>query len=356
MREPFLSIIIPVYNKAQYLNKCIQSIVEQSFTDWEIILVDDGSTDSSPSICDQWSVQDARIKVIHQKNAGVSTARNNGLKYAKGEYIQFTDADDWWQAGALLTLHKEIKKNIKPRVLVFGLTKFFRNGTEFVLTPKREGKIERKKFFSNLIYEQASSGVYGCVANKLVSRRFLLDSKICFTSAYKLMEDYDFFLSVYASSNEIAQSIYAGYYYLQSADNSSSCASFVPQREDSIKILIKSYSLVNSICGVTPSDTRILSRLICGQIIATLLEMEPSCYQMVQQRCSELMKLFGSIPMEKAESTSLFFTIIITLFKYQNYHILYITLRFRKIVRTVLHFLYTHLRKFCHLSGRIKCV
>lgn len=90
-----LSVIIPVYQAEQVLEKCIDSVLAQSFQDLEIILVDDGSTDRSGVICDNYAKQDSRIKVIHKKNAGVSAARNSGLSLASGEYIAFVDSDDY---------------------------------------------------------------------------------------------------------------------------------------------------------------------------------------------------------------------------------------------------------------------
>lgn len=90
-----ISIIVPVYNAAPYLDQCIQSILAQTYTDFELLLINDGSTDQSGAICDQYALQDARIQVFHQQNAGVSAARNLGLDHAKGEWITFVDSDDW---------------------------------------------------------------------------------------------------------------------------------------------------------------------------------------------------------------------------------------------------------------------
>lgn len=95
MLNKLLSVIVPVYNTEKYLNRCIQSIVNQTYKNLEIILIDDGSTDNSGNLCDKWAKKDDRIIVIHQKNAGVSSARNVGLDIAKGEYITFVDSDDY---------------------------------------------------------------------------------------------------------------------------------------------------------------------------------------------------------------------------------------------------------------------
>lgn len=89
-----ISVIIPVYNVERYLDECIQSVVNQTYSDWECILVDDGSSDGSGDICDEWTRRCERIRVIHQKNGGVSKARNRGIEEAKGEYIVFVDSDD----------------------------------------------------------------------------------------------------------------------------------------------------------------------------------------------------------------------------------------------------------------------
>ena len=90
-----VSVIVPVYNVEKYLNKCVDSIINQTYKNLEIILVDDGSKDSSGEICDQYAAQDKRIRVIHKKNGGASDARNLGLENATGEYIGFIDSDDW---------------------------------------------------------------------------------------------------------------------------------------------------------------------------------------------------------------------------------------------------------------------
>ena len=90
-----ISVIVPIYNSEDYIDRCVRSIVEQSYKNIEIILVDDGSTDNSSMMCDEWAKNDKRVKVIHKENGGVSSARNEGLKIAKGDYISFVDSDDY---------------------------------------------------------------------------------------------------------------------------------------------------------------------------------------------------------------------------------------------------------------------
>lgn len=102
---PSISVIVPVYQAEKYLKKCVESVVKQTFPDWELLLIDDGCTDGSPAICDACAAEDDRIRVFHKKkNAGVSEARNLGLREAKGDYIAFLDVDDRFEFRALETL------------------------------------------------------------------------------------------------------------------------------------------------------------------------------------------------------------------------------------------------------------
>lgn len=110
-----ISIIIPVYNVKLYLDNCIQSVIQQSYTDFECILVDDGSTDGSSEICDQWAEKDNRIIIVHQPNGGVSSARNKGLEQAKGEYICFIDSDDWVDVDYLSAMINNLKEKETDR-------------------------------------------------------------------------------------------------------------------------------------------------------------------------------------------------------------------------------------------------
>lgn len=104
----FFSIIVPVYNTEKYLPQCVDSILEQTFSDFELLLIDDESPDGSGALCDAYEERDPRVRVIHQKNGGLSNARNSGLRAASGEYILFLDSDDYWhRSDALELIHRE---------------------------------------------------------------------------------------------------------------------------------------------------------------------------------------------------------------------------------------------------------
>lgn len=118
---PLFSIIVPVYNVEKYINKCVDSILSQTFEDFELILVDDGSPDNCPAICDNYAEKDSRVKVIHKQNGGASSARNTGLCSEKGKYILFLDSDDYWDGtNSLSKIYKKAVKNYD--VIMFGCT------------------------------------------------------------------------------------------------------------------------------------------------------------------------------------------------------------------------------------------
>ncbi len=114
---PSVSVIVPVYNPGSYLSRCLDSLLSQTMIDWECILIDDGSSDGSGDVCDRYAAQDSRFRVIHQKNAGASAARNQGLAAASAPYIAMLDADDCFASQTLEVLLRTQQEH--PRSLVF---------------------------------------------------------------------------------------------------------------------------------------------------------------------------------------------------------------------------------------------
>ena len=119
------SIIVPVYNVEEYLNCCIKSVVTQTYTNFELLLIDDGATDRSGEICDAWAKVDKRVKTLHKANGGPSSARNAGIKMATGDYILFLDSDDYWLSTNILQEIAERVQLTQPDVLVLNLQKDF---------------------------------------------------------------------------------------------------------------------------------------------------------------------------------------------------------------------------------------
>lgn len=133
---PKFSVIIPVYNVDAYLKECVGSVLAQSFTDFEVILINDGSTDNSGPLCDKFAFEDKRVQVIHQKNCGLSAARNAGIMRASGEYILFLDSDDFWVDENVLNILFERLQKTHAQVLSFNYVKV-------------EGAYESKPYFQS---------------------------------------------------------------------------------------------------------------------------------------------------------------------------------------------------------------
>lgn len=141
MDNGVISVVVPVYNSAVYLDKCIQSILKQSYPNWEIILVDDGSTDGSGIICDKYAKEHANIKCFHQENCGVSVARNVGIQQAIGEYIAFVDSDDYIDEELLEALVKGMQKNNSDLCVSALSPEHLGSSFEICITPDSEEEL-----------------------------------------------------------------------------------------------------------------------------------------------------------------------------------------------------------------------
>lgn len=145
MSQPLISVIVPVYKVEEYLERCVSSIRNQTYTNLEIILVDDGSPDRSGEMCDAFAQQDSRIRVIHKENGGLSSARNAGMRVAKGEYIGFIDSDDWIDERMYETLYTLILK-YEAQIAVCGLQCDHTNGNVSWFNPKYPDSKETEVF------------------------------------------------------------------------------------------------------------------------------------------------------------------------------------------------------------------
>ena len=144
MDKPLISIIIPAYNTARFLDKCMLSVCAQTYKNIEIILINDGSTDETPALCDAWAAKDTRVKAIHQTNKGVSEACNTGLKVARGELIGFVDSDDWIETTMFEELHLSIREN-QSDIAVCGILLDTENGQLIRRLGGGNGKIDDGK-------------------------------------------------------------------------------------------------------------------------------------------------------------------------------------------------------------------
>ena len=161
MIQPKVSVIIPCYKVEKYLDRCVESVINQTLKDLEIILVDDESPDHVPEICDEWALKDARIKVIHKKNGGLGMACNSGIEVATGKYVAFLDSDDWIDANMYQTMYDTAEKH-QAQMVFTGLRRVDTNGNVIgYLTHKEkfqiyEGKNEIDGLACDLVASEVS--------------------------------------------------------------------------------------------------------------------------------------------------------------------------------------------------------
>lgn len=170
-----ISIIVPIYGVEQYLKRCVDSLVNQTYRNLEIILVDDGSPDKCGEICDEYAKKDERIVVIHKPNGGLADARNSGIKSATGEYLMFIDSDDWIELDTCEIIINEAILH-KAEIVVFEFNLVYDNGKKV----KRHSGIvsttpTKEECIRSLIYKIPESGIFNNVCNKLFARRLFAD-------------------------------------------------------------------------------------------------------------------------------------------------------------------------------------
>ena len=184
-----VSCIIPVYNTEKYLPRCIESVLAQTFVDWEMLLIDDGSTDASGSICDEYAAKDERIRVFHKENGGISSARNVGLNYAQGEWIFFVDSDDSLPKTSLESL---LSRSSDANIIAGGF--FFVFGGDKIVETLKE-----PKFISRDLDRKIPTAYMATVWGKLFKR------KICpmFDERVRFAEDTLFILSCVRETDRI---------------------------------------------------------------------------------------------------------------------------------------------------------
>lgn len=172
---PKLSVIVPVYNTEKYLQECIDSILAQTFPDFELILVDDGSTDRSGAICDEYAGKDPRIQVIHQQNGGITVARKSGVRVARGEYVTFVDSDDW--------IHKDMYRIMLEResadIVVCNMIRATNEGLVEINCCVDAGVYDKQAlmnhFYSVMLFDFArcQPAVHPSLCNKLIRREII---------------------------------------------------------------------------------------------------------------------------------------------------------------------------------------
>ena len=207
---PKISVVIPVYNTEKYLHRCLDSILAQTFTDFELLLIDDGSTDQSGAICDEYAANYSQIRVYHKENGGVSSARNYGLDKACGEWIAFCDSDDWVYPGWLLNFANNwndvdlVNQGVECNKSIDG-AEDTGNSVIYILNHKGNASDTLTKLLENKIV--------GYLFIKCFKKSILELHNIKFNEAYKFKEDEDFVIRYMNYCGKLRSIDSVGYYY-----------------------------------------------------------------------------------------------------------------------------------------------
>ncbi|MCQ2600284.1 MAG: glycosyltransferase [Treponema sp.] len=231
---PLLSIIIPVFNVEKYLKKCLDSILIQDFKDYECILIDDGSKDSSGIICDQYAQNDKRIKVIHKKNTGVSDSRNIGIKESSGTWITFIDADDWIDERTFELTIPELNDNVD--ILVWGYT--YTDGKNIIkeLIPEN-GAMDMS---------QDLKSQWQGPCSKYFRSSLIKDNNISFPVGIKIAEDMYFTFQLYKMTSRIKGLSVSLYNYYQNTTSATHTGS-IEKIEQEISIINNIEHMINEL-------------------------------------------------------------------------------------------------------------
>lgn len=235
MNNIAISVIVPVYNVEKYLNRCIDSILAQTFTDFELLLIDDGSKDASGEICDEYVAKDTRVRVFHKNNEGVSKARNLGLDNARGEWITFVDADDYIDKDFLYT-YDSLKADVDVVV-------------QSVYCIKDSCALTKIGFKEQLIFKSSiecikhilaiHKGLLGYSVNKLYKAGIIRDFQVYYDERLMFREDEEFVLRYFTHVKKIICTPYAGYYYIMPSSEKYLCT-------DVYWAVVKSYKSIKT--------------------------------------------------------------------------------------------------------------
>lgn len=263
----FFSIVIPIFNVEKYLEECVGSILKQSFSDYEIILVDDGSTDNSPQICDRLSELDSRIRVIHKPNGGQADARNKGTQLASGEYLIYIDSDDFISDPEFLSDIFELCK--KNDIVCYKFQKFFEStdrlqpcGFSMPVFAENTDISEKIRLLS------ANDAMYCAAWTKAIRRSLITENNICFETGCKC-EDMKWYFEVLLKAESIA-GIDKSYIVYRQREGSVTKTNDLKTIADNVASIEDIYSVIESEAKSSEVKKALLcalSKLYCNLLI-----------------------------------------------------------------------------------------
>ncbi len=200
-RKVKISVVVPVYNVEEYLIKCLDSLHRQKYSDLEFVLIDDGSTDSSLEICENFARIDDRFIVIHKENAGPSSARNLAIDASCGEYITFVDSDDYIREDAYTVIAKKLEKHNDPDILVFGAELYPDGAADYLYNMVHPRDIEYEEFEPRIVFEEVGSRPFLWL--QVIKKSIIVNNNIRMNESMNLGEDQLFQIELFPFANRI---------------------------------------------------------------------------------------------------------------------------------------------------------
>lgn len=318
-QEPLVSIITPVYNASQYLNQSLNSIQSQTYSNWECIIVDDGSTDNSGEICDEYEAKDSRFKVIHKENEGSAVARNVALQYASGDYVASIDADDWVDPDFIQNLLDAtvIDVALEKADVVNCSFYFYDDGKDNYVANKPQS-LDPRQVLLDTLYNKVHAGM----PLKLIRRDFIKQHNLCFPK-YGYYEDVYFFLSILINNPIVCYCEKPGYHYRKNSQSQT-------YTRDISKRIITYKQIVYNLISFSQKYHLIKDKDILEGMRYNILTHQKSMYQIYYRNTIKLYNCFNHTPKPLAVNAMSS--------KLEAYRFL-----LSKIKYDIKHFIYVHL-------------
>lgn len=263
-KEPKISVIVPIYKAEKYLHKCVDSLLAQTFTDFEILLIDDGSPDKSGEICDDYALKDNRIRVFHKENGGVSSARQCGLDNARGEYTIHADPDDWVEANMLEELYAKAKEEDADMVIC---DFYFNSKTSQKYCLQSPSSLDH-----NTVMNELFQHLHGSTWNKLIRKSSYQNYNIRFDYSLSFCEDLFFNIQLLSNNITISYVNRAFYHYSYDSNEDSivkkkslSDLTYMESLYEKFDIYTKNFPCHNS--AITAISYLLLSRVFFGNYL-----------------------------------------------------------------------------------------
>lgn len=328
---PKVSIIVPLYNKSKYLPSTLDSVLWQEYEDYEVIVVNDGSTDDSLIIAKNYAKKDNRIHVIDIPNGGVSNARNIGLSYAQGKWIQFLDGDDRIEKAYLLK-GVELAEKYDVDVLFTNFWMVDEDGRcKKEITASLQGLCTQEGLCQAFIEQQYKNGYFGYISNKLIRRTTLEKAKAKFPVEITLAEDLDFYAHVYPKVKKAYFAEMDSFYYLQTNENYLNNDNIDYLSQLIIQVDIRKWFVKS---GEYVKYQRILDKKVSEYVYFTLFHGKENDQDIrsLYKRIIDNDEIIGCIHPEYFEK---FKKCLLQAMKKKNYFVIQLLLNSRRVIRTL---------------------